>query len=191
MPNLAIFVDGAYAAKLAEQRKVWIDYDVLGTHVTNSIAATEGGTMLRLRTYYYDALPYQGSPPTPEEAARLGRKRSFFAALAKLPKFKVREGRIVRRETDGIATYHQKGVDLMMGLDIATLSLKRMITHAALFSGDSDLLPAISLAQEEGVIVWHVHGPSDTYADVLWDAADNRLAADADFLAAVARPPRN
>ena len=192
MPNLAIFVDGAYAAKIAEHRRVWIDYDRLGAHVTHQIATAEGGTLLRLRTYFYDALPYQGSPPTPEEAARLGRKRSFFAALARLPKFKVREGRTVRRETvDGVATYHQKGVDLMIGLDIATLSLKHMITHAAILSGDSDLLPAISLAQEEGIVVWHLHGPGDTYADVLWDAADNRLALDASFLTAVARPPRS
>ena len=192
MANLAIFVDGAYAAKLAEQRfGVWVDYDKLGTHVTQELASAEGGTLLRLRTYFYDALPYQGTPPTPDEAARLGRKRSFFAALAKLPKFKVREGRTVRRETaDGHFTYHQKGVDLMIGLDIATLSLKHMITHAAILSGDSDLLPAISLAQDEGIVVWHLHGPSDTFANVLWDAADNRLAIDEKFMAAVSRPHR-
>ena len=136
MANLAIFVDGAYAAKLAEQRfGVWIDYELLGAHVTERIAAAEGGTLLRLRTYFYDALPYQGSPPTSEEAARFGKKRSFFAALARLPKFKVREGRTVRRQTaDGGATYHQKGVDLMIGLDVATLSLKHMITPAAILS---------------------------------------------------------
>ena len=32
---LAIFIDGAYAAKLAEQRfQVWVDYDKLSSHVT-------------------------------------------------------------------------------------------------------------------------------------------------------------
>ena len=79
----------------------------------------------------------------------------------------------------------------MIGLDIATLALKRKITHAAILSGDSDLLPAISLAQEEGIVVWHRHGPADTYANVLWDAADNRLAIDADFMDAIKRPPRS
>ena len=78
----------------------------------------------------------------------------------------------------------------MIGLDIATLSLKHMITHAAILSGDSDLLPAISLAQEEGIVVWHLHGPADTYANVLWDAADNRLAIDAEFMDAIKRQPR-
>ena len=149
MANLAIFIDGAYAAKLAERFGVWVDYDRFGAHVTRDIAEAEGGALIRLRTYFYDALPYQGSPATLDEADRLSKKRRFFAALARLPKFKVREGRTVRRETpNGHVTYHQKGVDLMIGLDIATLSLKHMITHAAILSGDSDLLPAISLAQE-------------------------------------------
>lgn len=61
-----------------------------------------------------------------------------------------------------------------------------MITHAAILSGDSDLLPAILLAQDEGIVVWHLHGPTDTFADVLWDAADNRLAIDEGFMSAVA-----
>ncbi len=141
-----------------------------------------------MRTYFYDALPYQGNPPTREETDRFGKRRSFFAALGRLPKFKVRAGRTVRREPPaGQPTFHQKGVDLMIGLDIATLSLKHMITHAAILSGDGDLLPAIELAQEEGIVVWHVHGPSDAYADVLWSAADNRLPIDSAFMAAVQR----
>ena len=187
--NLAIFIDGAYIAKLAEHRfRTWVDYEKLGDRITGQIAQVEGGTLLRLRTYFYDALPYQGNPPTPDETTRFGKKRSFFAALARLPKFKVREGRTVRRETvDGDPTYHQKGVDLMIGLDIAALSLKHMITHAAIVSGDGDLLPAVALAQEEGIVVWHVHGPADTYADVLWAASDNRLLVDGTFMDAIRR----
>lgn len=188
MASLALFIDGAYAAKLAERHRVWVDYEKLSARVTRDVGAAEGGTLIRLRTYFYDALPYQGNPPSPEDADRFGKRRRFFDALEKLPKFKVRKGRTVRRDAPhGSHTYHQKGVDLMIGLDIAQLSLKHMITHAAILSGDSDLLPAISLAQEEGIVVWHLHGPSDTYADVLWNAADNRLALDADFMAAVER----
>ncbi len=42
MANLAILIDGAYSAKLAEQRfKVWVDYQKLGAHVTKEIGKVE------------------------------------------------------------------------------------------------------------------------------------------------------
>jgi len=49
---------------------------------------------------------------------------------------------------------------------------------AVILSGDSDLIPAINLAKEEGVIVRLVHGPEGCprarcHQD-LWDAADER-----------------
>ena len=34
-----MFIDGAYAAKLAERFGVWVDYDRLGAHVTRDGAA--------------------------------------------------------------------------------------------------------------------------------------------------------
>ena len=89
MANLAIFIDGAYVAKLAEQRfQVWVDYEKLGIHVTKEIGNAEGGTLLRLRTYFYDSLPYQGSPPTPDESDRFRKRRSFLRHLRNCPNSK-------------------------------------------------------------------------------------------------------
>ena len=66
----------------------------------------------------------------------------------------------------------------MIGLDIAGLAARRAITHAAVLTGDSDLLPAFESAQQEGITVWLVHGPRGTYARELWDLADDRFAID-------------
>lgn len=46
---------------------------------------------------------------------------------------------------------HQKGIDMKIGVDIATLSLKRFVDKIVLFSGDSDFVPAAKLARREGV----------------------------------------
>ena len=78
----------------------------------------------------------------------------------------------------------------MIGLDMALLAAKHQVTHLALFSGDSDLLPAVEAAKQEGVVVWLVHGPSHTYANDLWTAADNRMIVDREFVAEVARHRR-
>ena len=66
----------------------------------------------------------------------------------------------------------------MIGLDVASLAAKHAITHAAIFTGDSDLLPAFEEVKREGISVWLVHGPQRTYASELWDAADNRIPVD-------------
>ncbi len=56
--------------------------------------------------------------------------------------------------TDDDFIYHakQKGVDIKIGLDIATLALKRLVQKIVLISGDSDFVPAAKLARVEGII---------------------------------------
>ena len=184
MARLAIFVDGGYVAKLAENHfRLWVDYGRLSSKITEIIRAGTDEKLDLMRTYYYDCLPYQGDPPTEDEARRFSRKRGLFTALEHLPKYTVRQGRLMKRgeDSDGRPIFQQKKVDLMIGLDIALLAAKNRITHAAVLSGDSDLLPAVEAAKQEGVNVWLVHGPSSTYANELLLAVDDRVALE-DFI---------
>ena len=48
-------------------------------------------------------------------------------------------------------TSRQKGVDMKIGLDIASLSYKRLVEQIILVSGDSDFVPAAKLARREGI----------------------------------------
>ena len=45
----------------------------------------------------------------------------------------------------------QKGIDMKIGVDIASLALKRFVDTIVLFSGDSDFVPAAKLARREGI----------------------------------------
>ena len=45
----------------------------------------------------------------------------------------------------------QKGVDMKIGLDIASLSYKRLVDQIILIAGDSDFVPAAKLARREGI----------------------------------------
>lgn len=193
MARLAIFVDGGYIAKLGAAFDTWVDLEKLSAKIRDEIAGTTYEPLDLARTYYYDCLPYQSSQPTREEAQRFSRKRRYFSALRKLPRCTVREGRLMYRGLDaaGKPIFQQKRVDLMIGLDFALLAAKHQITHAAVITGDSDLLPAFEVAQGEGVVVSLVHGPRSTYADELWSAADERIAIDHDFMDEVARARRD
>lgn len=54
----------------------------------------------------------------------------------------------------------QKGVDMRIGLDIASLAHKKQVTQIVLISGDSDFVPAAKHARREGIDfildpMWH------------------------------------
>lgn len=53
----------------------------------------------------------------------------------------------------------QKGVDMKIGLDIASLAYKKQVDQIVLISGDSDFVPAAKLARREGI---------DFVLDALW-----------------------
>jgi len=58
-------------------------------------------------------------------------------------------------EADFTLQVDQKGVDMKIGLDIASLAYKRLVDQVVLISGDSDFVPAAKLARREGIdFIW-------------------------------------
>jgi uncharacterized LabA/DUF88 family protein len=55
--------------------------------------------------------------------------------------------------TDDDFTYdaRQKGVDMMIGIDIASIAYKRQADQLVLVAGDSDFVPAAKVARREGI----------------------------------------
>ena len=56
-------------------------------------------------------------------------------------------------------TIKQKGVDMKIGIDIASLAYKKQVDRIVLIAGDSDFVPAAKLARREGI---------DFVLDPLW-----------------------
>ena len=54
-------------------------------------------------------------------------------------------------ENDFTFNIQQKGVDMRIGLDIASLAYKQQVEQIILISGDSDFVPAAKLARREGI----------------------------------------
>jgi uncharacterized LabA/DUF88 family protein len=55
---------------------------------------------------------------------------------------------------DLVPNIEQKGVDLRIGLDIARLSLCKLVDVIVVVTGDSDMIPAFKFARREGVRVY-------------------------------------
>lgn len=54
-------------------------------------------------------------------------------------------------ENDFTLDVDQKGVDMKIGVDIASLAYKKQVERIILISGDSDFVPAAKLARREGI----------------------------------------
>lgn len=138
----------------------------------------------RLRTYIYDCMPYQADPPTDDQKTLYAGKQKFFQALQKLPSFEPRFGR--QRPRPG--GYVQKGVDVLLAVDLVRLSSKGQIQKAFLIAGDGDYVPAVKTAKDEGVSVTMYHSGAfqkdangrmhPKYSNEMWDACDDRIVLD-------------
>lgn len=54
-------------------------------------------------------------------------------------------------ESDFYVSLRQKGVDMKIGIDIASLAYKHQVEQIILIAGDSDFVPAAKLARREGI----------------------------------------
>jgi len=55
------------------------------------------------------------------------------------------------KEEDFELSIDQKGVDMKIGIDIASLAYKKQVDRIVLIAGDSDFVPAAKLARREGI----------------------------------------
>lgn len=136
------------------------------------------------RVYYYDCPPLSGnSAPNPIDRSILrfdatpiaSQNRALIDSLELEADFAVRRGQLLQsgwklgvvalralRRTpskaltaaDFVPDISQKGVDIRIGLDIASIALKRVADALVLVTGDSDFVPAMKLARKEGMKVY-------------------------------------
>jgi len=138
-----------------------------------------------LRVYYYDAEPATGTikHPLTKETINLAEtpiytaNKAFLQSLELQPDISLRLGELAPRgyrldshtlkdkdltkdrlsASDFKPDLEQKGVDLRIGLDIARLSLRNMVSTIVVCTGDSDFIPAFKFARREGVRVLLAH----------------------------------
>lgn len=181
--KVAIFIDGGYLDKVLQNEFNYakIDYQKLANWMSKGIPI--------FWTYYYNCLPYQSNPPTEEESKRFSGRQKFYNSLNTLSHFEVREGKLEHRgfSKDGSPIFVQKQVDILLGVDLVLLSSKHRITHASIFAGDSDFLPAIEIAKNEGVLINLFHSKIYSPHHDLWKIADERIVTTEEIINSIFR----
>ena len=84
-------------------------------------------------------------------------------------------------QKDFVLTISQKGVDMKIGVDIATLAYNKLVDQIVLLGNDRDFVPAVKLARTAGIDV-----VLDSMGELL--SADNPLAEHIDGLRSCGNP---
>lgn len=204
MPKAAILIDGAFFSKAVGHAlgTKWPLADVIYRNALKLKLADED----LLRIYFYDSKPYRGMQRNPisgvtvDYAASAGAsaRDRFLRELGQRDYIALRCGEVKPRgwilrdsylaglagaaprppaATDYEMSFEQKGVDMRIGIDVATLALNRQADRIVIACNDTDLIPAFKLARRHGVQV--------ALAKVGSFTPHPQLVEDADFTRAI------
>ena len=178
MLNYAILIDGGFVKRrLATFEKPLSASDV--SRLVEAIAShTVLKHKLLYRTYFYDAPPLSKTVNVPLQGGKLNlgdtqlakHNNQLHKELTNQDCFSLRMGEVQFRKNwqldratldtnkdkleitakDLKPNIQKKGVDMRIGLDIASLVLKKQVSLIVLVTGDSDFVPPMKFARREG-----------------------------------------
>ena len=173
--EIAILIDNGYFKQVINQilniEHKKIDYNKL----TKKIASTLKKEIYRI--YFYDCPPKVKEDDKSKEMYKNFDK--FLKALEHIEKFEIRLGKLVERDNE----YVQKGVDVLITIDLLRIGLKIRNLDVAIITGDADFVPAIKVIKDEGIKVYLFHSEiKRQYADELYSVCDIRYPLNKEFL---------
>jgi uncharacterized LabA/DUF88 family protein len=185
-------IDGGHVRALARAAKHKYTPDYIEKVALACVAADEEP----LRFLYYDCARFVGTVKLPVTQAPHEFKASdqWLKDLAAKDLFAVRRGVLKFRgwkpkrgslkaggppaDADFEADFEQKGVDMRIGLDMATFSERRSVDRIVLLTGDTDCVPAMKQARKAGLQVVLVSLPNARkIPELLWHSDFERLIA--------------
>ena len=218
--NFAVLLDGGFLRHKLSTRHASLDAEGICSFASQVLAMPCVTGMNLHRIYFYDARPLEEVARTPLGGDEIdfgssrvaARNRRVQNTLIRSPFFALRFGELLHEgwrlrkrvleqpgprveigPGDLEPSIRQKGVDMRIGLDIASLTLKRHAQVIVLVTGDSDFVPAMKFARREGAQLFLItlgHGIRDSmreHADLVID--EFPLPAGANDLSEASRPP--
>lgn len=204
--RIALLLDGGFVKKrLAERLHGFPTTQDVALWVSALLLHPDLDQARLFRIYGYDADPFgqKRKNPIDERQFNFGttleanRNRELMRQLEVLPDVAVRKGELhfrggrvhagamkesakdpprTLRAMDLEPVFIQKGVEMRIGLDIASLALKRLVGAILLVTADADMIPAMKLARREGLRVFLHTMDTPNRRDKLLAHADRTLA---------------
>lgn len=178
MKKVAVIIDGGFARKVFQKyfkKKNIPTSDQIIALGQNVLTPDEE----LFRIYYYDCPPFEKDLRKPvsgfkfKDEVFIQSGKEYLAAISTQDHIAYRSGELkfggwslktsklheivsTKRavaDDDFQPVFKQKRVDMKIGLDIAWLSIRKIVDRILLVAGDSDFIPAMKLARIEGVLI--------------------------------------
>ena len=164
--KVAVFIDGNYLKRLLSRQNIHVED--LDLKLSSDLLCAG---CYRFRTYYYDGTPHADFKDKNEI-------EKFQESLKTLPRFVVRLGRVLKSERG----YRQKGVDVLLAIDLTEISVSRAIDRAILVISDTDYIPAIRKARDNFTLVTLYHFDEPNFSRKLKYECDECLQIPNDLI---------
>jgi len=150
-----IFIDGGYFRKIlreyfgedinSDPKRIAKPIELIANQINNPEMFPEiipYTQMEILRIYYYDGLVQSDDPIYPEKIKFFKELRSSFSANCPL---EIKFGRLIKDE-DG--KYRQKGVDVLLSVDMVVKAFQDHYDFSVLIAGDDDFVDAVKIVKD-------------------------------------------
>ena len=175
--SCAISIDAGFLKRKLGPREQPLTADATNRFIERLTGRPELAGLHLHRVYFYDAPPLTSSQRKPLAGGRMAfgetelarHNQRLHKELRNVPFIALRMGdlrfrgwalnveqlpadepQVEIRASDLRPNVHQKGVDMRIGLDIASLTLKKQVEIIVLVTSDSDFVPAMKFARREG-----------------------------------------
>lgn len=166
-----VLIDGGFLEQALKKKRKHLSLKEVDSIVKGALSKLQkkigkSNTLSLFRVLYYDCFPFEGIKKDPNgKQINFGNnafsfmKKNFLNEIAKQDRYGLRAGQLSFKGWNTISSnnflpiFQQKGVDMKCGLDIATMSMKKIIDVIIIVSGDSDFIAPLKVARKEGVLV--------------------------------------
>jgi uncharacterized LabA/DUF88 family protein len=180
MKRVVVLIDGGHLRVMARKAQHNYNPDFIEKFAADCITEDEE----LIRVLYYDCAPYTGEArlPVSGNIKKFQGDDGWLKGLASRNLFAVRLGVLKFRgykpkylpvapkilsDDDFLPDFEQKGVDMRIGLDIATFSALSSVDRIILVSGDTDCIPAMKHARIAGLQMVMIELPNHKLAPEL------------------------
>ena len=164
--KITVLIDGGHLRSYLKKAKKTVDADYIEKVGLACALATEE----TVRILYYDCALFNGETklPVSRTVQVFNQATPYLNDLSRKDLFAVRRGvlkfrgYLIKRghqpsnppvDSDFSPKFEQKGVDMRIGLDMATIAANRSVELIALMTNDTDCVPAMKLVRRAGIQV--------------------------------------
>ena len=162
--EVMIFIDGGYLRACLRKRFGSDKFSLTGlqdlleflTGIVYIHARPPSVTAELIRAYYYDAIVQES------EGEKREKQELFFNDISLLPFCTVRLGRQIKTNEG----YRQKGVDILMAIDMLAKAYENHYEIAILVAGDGDFVDLVKAVKDTGKRVYGAYFENSMSADL-------------------------